>query len=71
MTNQIINLLKEEPKEVQEAVLELLMALKEAKGKETILDPVEVLKTDAELILNLIAFKNEIDDLSFFKEETL
>ncbi len=61
MTNQIINLLKEEPKEVQEAVLELLMALKEAKGKETILDPVEVLKTDAKLISNIIISADDFD----------
>ena len=60
MINQITNLLKEEPKEVQEAVLELLMALKKAKGKETIINPVEALKTDAELI-SLIVSENEIE----------
>ena len=55
MIEQMTNLLLDEPKEMQEAVLELLKALKEAKGK---VDPVEVIKNDIELISSLIALED-------------
>jgi len=60
MRREIDRLLSEEPAEVQEAVLELLKALREAKDK---VDKVQILKDDAKLISCLTKWNDNDDDL--------
>ena len=66
MIKELTKLISEEAPEVQEAVLELLKALKEARGKNLDINPVQVLRNDAELISGL-ASQDDLDfsDFSF------